>query len=105
MLALFFLVRGQMEKYTRYRTLRGLFKDRKRWTQGEWVRHKRNGQHAFCLLGGLDECYGEETPERGRAYEKVAAAIREEGWYASPMTFNDQQTFKDVQRIVRKAGV
>ena len=89
------------------RSVKQLLSTARRWHKGEYA---NDDNTACCLAGALEVVYG-DGPEFMEAETKVLAAIRKftkKGSKAPRIAnFNDAPTrsFRDIQTVVRMAGV
>ena len=93
----------------KYKTVRGLLADRKRWCQGQVVKLNKDGSFAFCMFGAARMVYGIETPECNKAIAKINAAIAKVLKHQSCgiIEFNDAHHRKhsDIVKVLKHAKV
>ena len=90
-------------------TLKELFTDESRWTQGTPARDEKGNAVSpndplavkFCLAGGIQRCY---TYEEG---SHVRRQLRQQLHWQSIIQWNDapERTFEDIQRLVNELDI
>lgn len=99
-----------MAKLRKYKTLRGLFNDAKRWTQdyfaldsgGESVEPISTDAVCFCLIGGVRRVYG-RGKKAGRILEKIERYLLENYGTTYVYLWNDntRRKHKDIINLTR----
>lgn len=105
-----------MKRVKKAKSLRGLFRTPKTWTQGTFARNC-NGYEVsvcdrsatqFCLIGGLRYVYGQGSGAHHRATKRLTEYIHTHfGKRLSIFQFNDNmhRKFEDIQSVIRGARV
>lgn len=104
---------------TKYGRVGKLLDRHQRWTKNSYAKNNKGatvkvtGQDAvrFCLQGAIDKCYPGSVSNQvasSRALKAVNSLFKGKGdTYSDVLDFNDADwvTFKDVQRVVKAAGI
>jgi hypothetical protein len=96
-------------KLRKYKTVRALLADKKRWIRGNYAVNNRNRvvkveddtACRFCLSGAIRRVYGEDTIAAVEARGQIMLACG----LGSIVAFNDSSTHKQVLAAVRKAKI